>query len=275
MRTVNMSGANWWLNKGGTNLCILQNKQWHAEFWHPPAVKRHEPRARDHVISSRAPGIQNRKSGRAAAGKGRAPWKKNPVWNRQPWKKEKKQYFNRGNALEREILDSAWSSWAYEWTLYLNSASFYENDEYLRLKLNVSKAWVRERVDHWALKLVSFNPGYKSTSNSTKNTTWNSASVCLWCGTEWLTFVQSCVNIFVCTVHAPTLATGLGLKVLLQRVFRVFWDWLLKLEISSVLVCRKILVSREAPFASFQLPKLKFSCFAIISFGILRPGNRV
>jgi len=51
------------------------------------------------VSSSRAPGLQSRKSGRAAG------WyheKKNPVWNRQPGKKEKKQYFNRGNASERE-----------------------------------------------------------------------------------------------------------------------------------------------------------------------------
>ena len=202
MRTINMSVANWWLNKGCTTLCILQNKKWHAEFWHPPAVKRHEPRARSHVTSSSASGIQNKKSGGLPPARQGTLKEESRLEPAAIQKGKKNSTLTAAMRQSGVFFDSAWSSWAYEWTLYLNSASFYENGKYLRLKLNVSKAWVRERVDHWALKLVSFNPGYKSKSNSTKNTTWNSTSVCLWCGTEWLTFVQSLL-ISLCVPSTP------------------------------------------------------------------------
>jgi len=101
-------------------------------------------------------------------------------------KKEKDSTLTAATCQKRGFLDSAWLSWAYEWTLHLNSASFYENGKCSRLKLNFSKAWPRERADHWPLIRVSFDPGCKTKSNSTENTTWHCASACLRCGTERL-----------------------------------------------------------------------------------------
>jgi len=86
MRTVNMSVANWWLNNRCTTLRIPQKQTVTCRILAPARGGKTWARARSHVSSSRAPGLQSRKSGRAAG------WyheKKNPVWNRQPGKKEK------------------------------------------------------------------------------------------------------------------------------------------------------------------------------------------